>query len=51
MDDKKSYTATQLGVDAIAIIYNLPGELDQPEVNFELSSNVLKDIYEGRITN
>jgi ABC-type phosphate transport system substrate-binding protein len=49
--DKKSYTATQLGVDAIAIIYNLPGELDQPEVNFELSSDVLKDIYEGRITN
>jgi phosphate ABC transporter substrate-binding protein len=51
MDDKKSYTATQLGVDAIAIIYNLPGELDQPEVNFELSNSVLKDIYEGRITN
>jgi phosphate ABC transporter substrate-binding protein len=50
-NDKKRYTATQLGIDAIAVIYNLPGQLDQPEINFYLDEDVLKNIYEGKINN
>lgn len=60
LNDKKSFSAAQLAVDAIIIIYNPPGKISEgEEINFELpemnssptpEQKIISKIYEGKIT-
>lgn len=60
LNDKNNFTAAQLAIDAIIIIYNPPGgATDGEEINFEIpdmdtlptsEQKIISGIYEGTIT-